>query len=414
VGVNPYHYHLLAVNHVNHNDRGEATVGPTAMQSLKGTQFTTSEGHPFNPRDHRRVEGDLGGEFFTEKLYFDQAPKGRSQSWTVETQVSGYDRTDNIYSMPVFPVNPYNLVFPPPISASDEDLDAAGATAVARCKPTNSVADVATFVGETLKDGLPHLPGSQTWEKRTGVAKKAGHEYLNAEFGWKPLLNDVRSFATAVKHAHAVLSQFERDSGKTVRRRYSFPEQKTVSDSVIATDVRPWMPVDQTYWWDTASGRVTKTVETVTRRWFSGAFTYHLPSGSDTRSKMARYALEADKLFGILPTPETLWELAPWSWAIDWFSNTGDVVSNLSDRAVYGLVMRYGYMMEHSIVRHTYNFEGPSGYLGLEGFVQPISLVREVKKRRKANPFGFGLTWDGLSPEQGLVAAALGLTRGLK
>jgi len=331
----------------------------------------------------------------------------------VDARVDVYYRHDDI-RMPVFPVDPYHLSFPGPIASSDDELDALGATAIARCKPTNSVADAATFVGETLKDGLPHMVGHTTWEPRTKLAKKAGKEYLNTEFGWKPLLNDIRSFAQAVKHAHSVLSQFERDSGKTVRRRYNFPEQREVTETTIATGARCWLPQSNTYWFGDPEGRVTKTVETVTRRWFSGAFTYHLPSGSDTRSKMERYTLEADKLFGILPTPETLWELAPWSWAVDWFSNTGDVVSNLTDWAIYGLVMRYGYMMEHTIVKHTYSYEGPSGYQGLEGFVQPFSLVREVKKRRKANPFGFGVTWEGLSPTQGLIAAALGLTRGLK
>jgi len=412
-GFSPYHYHLGGYNLQNRHDTIDADVVATnlGLPEIKGTQTTVSEGHPFRAR--QKLVGDLGGEFYTEKLYFDQTPSGRVHSWHVDTNVNGYRRLDDI-TMSVFPTNPYGLPWPAPIHSDDSAMDALGATAIARCKPTNSVADAATFLGETLKDGLPHLVGSQSWEPRTRAAKKAAKEYLNVEFGWKPLLNDIRSFATAVKHADSVLKQFERDSGKTVRRRYNFPVERHVEETVIATNARPWTPASNSYWFDDALGTVTKTVETVTSRWFSGAFTYHLPTGSDTRSAMTRYALEADKLFGILPTPETLWEIAPWSWAVDWFSNTGDVVSNLTDWAIYGLVMRYGYMMEQSIVRHTYSYEGPPGFVGLEGFVQPFSLVREVKKRRQANPFGFGVTWEGLSPTQGLIAAALGLVRGLK
>jgi hypothetical protein len=126
---------------------------------------------------------------------------------------------------------------------------------------------------------------------------------------------------------------------------------------------------------------------------------------------MIRDALRAKKLLGIIPTPSTLWNLAPWSWATDWFLNTGDVISNLTDWATDGLVMRYGYMMEHTIVRDTYTLTKPG--LSSPGVrVQPLTLVTETKMRRKANPFGFGLTWSGLSPRQTAIAVALGLTRG--
>jgi len=126
---------------------------------------------------------------------------------------------------------------------------------------------------------------------------------------------------------------------------------------------------------------------------------------------MGRYALEAKKLLGLSLTPETLWNIAPWSWAVDWFSNTGDVISNLSDWASDGLVMHYGYMMEKTIVKDTYNIT-PSGIQAFPS-VPNLTLVTETKQRIRANPFGFGLSFDGLSTIQKAILAALGISRSL-
>jgi hypothetical protein len=115
---------------------------------------------------------------------------------------------------------------------------------------------------------------------------------------------------------------------------------------------------------------------------------------------------------GLEITPEVLWNIAPWSWAVDWFTNAGDVLANTSDFGDQGLVMKYGYIMEHSFVRDVYFYEGSFGSpLGGSIKIPPLALVSETKLRRKANPFGFGITWDGLNPFQLSIAAALGLSR---
>jgi hypothetical protein len=116
------------------------------------------------------------------------------------------------------------------------------------------------------------------------------------------------------------------------------------------------------------------------------------------------------EILGLDLTPSTLWNLAPWTWAVDWFSNAGDVISNMSDWQDDGLVLRYGYMMEHSRATYAYTFEGPTG---LNGSLrpQPVVYVSESKRRVKATPFGFGLTWGGLTPIQLAIAAALGISK---
>jgi len=367
-----------------------------------GRQITVSEGHPFRSRSRNDLH-DIGGDFYTEKQYL----VGNEQMRYMRVQRGSSTRT---YDGPVFPVNPYATGFPAAIKPSDDELNRMGASAVAACKPTNSVANAAVFLGELRKDGLPHLPGSATWKDRTSRARGAGSDYLNVQFGWRPLVNDIQSFAYAVKHADAVLKQYERDSGKVVRRRYNIPLQNSLPSVVTGQQAPYFEPTDSSFLSDSEFGRWERRTEVLQRAWFSGCFTYHLPLGSDTRSGMGRAALKAKKLFGLSLTPETLWNLAPWSWAVDWFSNTGDVISNLSDSITDGLVMPYGYIMCHTIHKVTYTSVA-SGLKDTNNPVPPLTFVTETKVRKRANPFGFGISWESLSPFQLSIAAALGLSR---
>jgi len=73
--------------------------------------------------------------------------------------------------------------------------------------------------------------------------------------------------------------------------------------------------------------------------------------------------------------------------------------------------MRYGYIMEHSIVRDTYIHIGPTGFKDPKVFCEPYTFTTEVKLRRRATPFGFGLNLSSLTNQQKAILAALGLSR---
>lgn len=387
------------------------TVRTSGVPDLpKGRQVTTSEGHPFQSRNRDKNRSDLGGDFTTNRQYV--AGKKLPSVMLTDKRTVDSIITSTTYQGPMLPVNPTGLVFPPDLSSSNAALDAVGATAVARCKPTNSVASASVALGELLKDGLPHLVGHRTWEDRAVRAKGAADEFLNVEFGWNPLISDIRSFSMAVRNANSVLTQFERDSGRNVRRRFEFPIQTTKSESLWDGANRCYINPFNSNLLDPAAvlGPAYRTRVTVRRQWFSGAFTYRIPLGTSLGSSLRRQYLEAGKLLGTNLTPETLWNLAPWSWAADWFSNAGDVVSNLSDAATYGLVLRYGYVMEETITSDSYVRLGDTGYK-TSGAGVSMTLVNHTKKRRRANPFGFGITWEGLNPIQYAILAALGISR---
>lgn len=391
-----------------------------SAKDILGEQVTVSEGHPWPPR--KGQVADIGGDFFTSKKYIGGKAETRylSESQTVPVFYGIYSSTDTQkYQGPIIPFDPsvWNGFDPWPSRPSQInaiDLNEAGATAIARCKPTNSVADASVFLGELYREGIPKLAGIHTWKHRTEVVrdvKTAGGNYLGYEFGWKPLVNDIRKFAEAVGQAQKVLAQYERDAGGVVRRQYQFPIEELTLDRGKVAGGAPYGPTLSQHFVGSSgtTGEIHRVDRYQRRIWFSGAFTYHLPAGYDSRKAMDRGALYAKKLLGLELSPDVLWNLTPWSWAIDWFSNTGDVVDNLSDWATDGLVLRYGYIMEHVVMSSTFTHQGTKYKSGIP--VQPLVFNIETKTRRRANPFGFGVSWEALSARQIAILTALGITR---
>jgi len=370
-----------------------------------------SENHPQWRSRKGKQTGDIGGDFFTEKQTISWGKSRVRHAFDVQNPPYGYRRT--IYSGPCV-ARTSGVSFPSSIRSNNIALDAWGAKAVASAKPTNALVDLSTTLGELLgPGGIPAMIGRAAfWAQGIKDAlKQSAEDFLNIQFSLTPIVRDMVGFADVVDRFNELVKQYERDAGQVVRRGWSFEPIKTEENSLIASNVPPVMAptdgtiADQFY----GLGRVYRSRKTEIRRWFSGAFTYYLPTGYSSRNSMLSFGPEAQKLLGIQPTPETLWNLAPWSWAVDWFSSAGDVISNISDWSTDGLVMRYGYLMEHCVSTDTYYWTGSKG-----ATPSPVVATRESKSRRRANPFGFGLTVAGLSPRQLAIAAALGLSKGLK
>lgn len=379
---------------------------------IYGTQITESEGHPFKHRPGANI-GDVGGEFYTAKQYV----IGAKSAITLVDEFSqnGIDYITN-YNGTALPIAPHEDLFPPiyPLSSFRDDLNEQGATAIARVKPTNPIADLSTALGELRTEGLPKLPSIVAGKSVTKDAKKAlskktsketAGEFLSYQFGWLPFVSDVKSVAHGVTNSQRILSQYIRDSGKVVRRRMEFHPQEEFSTEVVATNRKPILARDTSHLIsEIPAGTLMRDIKITTQDVFSGAFTYHLPGDYPGVSSVNKSSLYAKKILGLDLSPDTVWNLTPWSWAVDWFSNTGDVIDNLSDYATDGLVMRYGYMQRHVVESHSYYIVDSIDNL-------PLVFVTEHKTRVKANPFGFGVSWNGLTPRQIAISVALGINR---
>lgn len=347
---------------------------------------------------------DTGHEFSTTKQELLLSHK--NVTWT-----SWYGHT---YTGPLLCVSSgsYDTHWSTPVQ---DNLTALGTKAIERTVPTNPVAGMSTFLGE-LREGFPSLMGVASLGRFDSIPRKLGGEYLNYQFGWVPLVSDLKKFLFAAQNSTKIFEQFQRDSGRNVRRRYYFPEETSVSAPKSVPNTLGNTYLDATTWgYPGKLGSSTMTISSKKKSWFSGSYTYYLEQGSDILSKLKYYEQQANHLLGTRITPEVLWELAPWSWLADWYADIGSIISNASALNSDGLVIRYGYMMQTSVTevvhRHT---DIPS----LHGGWTPGAVVntfRETRKERiRATPYGFGLDTDLFTGSQWAILAALGMTKAPK
>nr|QDH87118.1 MAG: hypothetical protein H3BulkLitter171098_000001 [Leviviridae sp.] len=426
---------------------------PKVAFATGGTQITESDGNQWPPPKGRPLE-DHGSEFFTQKT---EVVTGKfpysvvnyvEPGFVNKLRTSGNLFIANIFETVATPSSgytghvkqPLKVTFPPDLSSDRNALNVKGAIAIAACNPGNQIAQTASALAELLRD-MPRIPGLALWESKLraiATLGAAGEEFLNYIFGIAPTLGDMGTFLKAVHKFDRVVDQFERDSGRVVRRKFVFPKERTETTEVLSDRYSPlgtyrsnaegFPDEDHVAGNDFSpsygiSHPAFETIRTrVTEREisFSGAFTYHLPGGYDTHAIGDRRALTA-KLFGAEPDLNTLWQLAPWSWAVDWFVDAGALIKNLQSHISYGTVLRYGYLMEKTTTTDTYTAgkkisgtlksDVASGIPAPYPAISPVTLRITTKKRIKANPFGFGVSWDGLSTIQQAIVAALGITR---
>jgi hypothetical protein len=411
-----------------------------------GTQITESDRNRW-PLPKGKDLGDYGSEFYTLKQEVVTSKFPHSTLFSKPNPLLGghVSKADGSLIANCFNVHntgflkglldvPIKYAFPPDLSSSRSALVVKGTIAVASSSPGNQIANAASAVGELLQD-VPNIPGVHLWESRLkaieAIARSGADEFLNVVFGILPTIGDMDDFLKAVHKIDRVVDQFIRDSGRSVRREFHFDKEMTTTTEVIPDRYSPagaevrisngsshnslindggnGLPAYQTI--------RTRTVERDI--WFSGAFTYHLPDWFSSDSTSDRRKLMA-QLFGGKPDLNTLWQLAPWSWAIDWFTNASSFVKNCQSLINYGTILRYGYIMETTTITDTYTAgieaslsHASSGWVYNQPYpvVSPVTLRTTVKKRIQANPFGFGLSWDGLTSVQQAILAALAITR---
>jgi hypothetical protein len=382
-----------------------------------------SEGHPIDRKTGHRVGG---GPFHVTHT-------GPYIRFGHVDGVFGGNNLELLYSGPVYGIQQHATAVKEhydsstPSTMDETSMNADGATAISLVAPTNPTANLGTSLAEIYKEGFPSLPGIQSWKARTRFLKGLGSEYLNYQFALSPLQSEVHDVVNAARYHRDIMQNYEHNEGRNIHRRFDFSPEVTEFTEELPPGFAI-LPLNATY---LAGGSEPNSATVVVRcrkerkRWFEGCFTYGGPGESDKFSDHIGFGREADAVYGLSLTPSTLWELTPWSWAVDWFTNAGDVINNITNFANAGLVMRYGYMMEESI--NTYYTEYGENLWRVYDSYKPtkkshpdrmggcsIGQKTVRKSRCPANPFGFGVGWEGLSPTQLAITAALGITRVLK
>jgi hypothetical protein len=286
---------------------------------------------------------------------------------------------------------------------------------------------MSAIVGE-LREGLPALIpafltlGSKqafksTLKRQTRRAADAGSDYLNVQFGWIPLLSDVRKIATALAVATAAITG---DNASTHRRRHKPEKDETISgtSSSLAFYLRHASPITGGGTSDSftsMSSLVSSSNWFVQRHeidyYFEAEF-IRLPEGQKDYSS---YLTRLDELMRWDITPMDLWQLAPWSWLVDWFFDIGGQLDAWNSATSNRILSLYAYGMRDERLTTTSIVSNITPLSGVT-YTGPTTCFTQIVTRRrqriKANPFGYTLNpLSSLSAGQMAILGALGLTK---
>lgn len=293
------------------------------------------------------------------------------------------------------------------------DLNLLGEKIMLSVVPTSRAFDAVTALGEPISDGAVFgLPGRSLFTSGGPIytGGDPGGEYLNWVFGVQPTTRDVEDFNTALSTYDKVITQYLKDADKLIRRR---TKPVTMQEDVLVETNTNAFPYTVRGAGVSAflanAGTCTITTRTTRKVWYAGAFKYHIPKAL---SSFERNLFEWHRAYGIIPDPADIWNLLPFTWLADWFTNGGDSIRHLFLQATEGATQIYGYVMCHSQVHKTYEW---TGLLRIDNVLTPCTItavvVKTIKQRVRVTPFGTNFTGVDLTPRQLALLAALGAAK---
>lgn len=258
---------------------------------------------------------------------------------------------------------------------------------------------------ELWKQNLPIMP------------PRVASDFLNANFGWLPFIDDLVKLEDYLIFSKQYLDDISRGNNTWIKRKGTLLHTKESFNLGKA----------YTYGLEPSAGRLPQllTIKSVdgnlcsgvtqvkafveTKAWAEGAFKYYrpefdmdLPDYTGIVSSVNRHITAT----GMRISPHHVWKSIPWSWAIDWFSNVGDLIERADAQYFDSMVAKYLYLMHYKHIRivsyHTIFWKAGDETLVFERDIT-------VKTRKDADsPYGFVLGGD-LSATQWSILAALGL-----
>jgi len=416
-----------------------SAVGPELYEA----QITESEGHPFwaNIKDLQGLKPDLGGNFRTTRWkntspdrrkvysmsYVDSSSSHRLWQWAghyVPNTLEQYSSASHGWGYITKTTNPDHLMnWFPPKSSSVFDLNAYGTTAIARTRPDQHPANLTQFLVELRRDGIPFAAKLSLKEfKRllkafqdhgtSGGVKRLADYFLEDRFGLKPFVSDLTDFSRMTLNGKSLIEDLEKNSGKLIRRHYDFPPEHFSSVQGTTSSREVFGPNLSGGNFTIAESVQDTQVKTRRETWFDGAYRIYLPQDLEP---VSRFKAIADKMrwdYGLDVDFEILWNLAPWSWLLDWEVNLGDVITNINKFRDDAVVLHYGYVMQKTVTTYTVSNTGHFVPNAAPTTRIPDFVLEVTDKRRlRATPYGFGKTFGSLSVGQKAILAAIGITR---
>lgn len=215
---------------------------------------------------------------------------------------------------------------------------------LAKTNPSRPHVSVPQVLGE-LRD-LPKLVKGYG----DGIIRGAARGNLSWRFGIAPMISDVRKLANFTQAANKRLADLRKlRDGKTLRRRCN-----------LGTGLVDSGPTRMLIHSSGALLYAFRRLVTTYNKWGSAEWKLlpnsNLPNLSE--ADLTKFNNRVAAGFTTHGALETAWELVPWSWFVDWFSNVGDMIAatNNTVGCTWGRIC----VMRTSECRTTFDFD-PTG-----------------------------------------------------
>jgi len=150
------------------------------------------------------------------------------------------------------------------------------------------------------------------------IIENAAGGYLSWQFGWKPLISDLRKLLDFNKLVDKKVGELTRlYGGQGLHRKRSFGTKSVSEDS--AFNIISYYGAD---------GYLSYKRRTWVEKWGSVRYKPTALPPKD-KAELRRQAIKI--VYGLELSPANLWEALPWSWLVDWFTNVGDYLSTYNN-----------------------------------------------------------------------------------
>lgn len=198
--------------------------------------------------------------------------------------------------------------------------------------------------------------------------REVGNQYLGFQFGWKPLFQDVKDLLDLQGHIHKRTGELQRlyESGG-LKRRIHLGRWSAASDQIITTESQSWLTIQSRF------SKFTSANRWGTVRWLPLDVPNHRPSDAE----IIRKAKEVVLGLSLEATLKGAWDLIPWTWIIDWFTNISEFALQYSN-SVPAVSSEACVMTQTDTMYQIVPVSITTGYKGGSGFHTRVAKQRYV------------------------------------
>lgn len=246
-------------------------------------------------------------------------------------------------------------------------------------------------------------------------AAAAASDYLAYIFGAAPNIRVMDDLAEQITKTRRIAEVVSRQGWRRMRRRRAV---HNFADSKSITTHGNWLHTATGNQW-MLTGPLTKTTSVSQNAWWSGSFRMPTSDTDTWLDQCSNFFERLDIVAGLGVDIKMTWDLIPFSFVADWFSNTGSFIENREVIRDYNIVCEYGYIMCHTRTEHRGKAVGfiqkypqtatSLSYFGAKGASCSYTKLTEVKQRAACSSYGFRTDFSALNPFQWSALTAIGV-----